>query len=198
MIRIRYWFPIIIWMAISNAVFAQEFNDVNFWLEKTVPSSTEFQALRIERFMPKNDLAQFSLDLDLKYDNKLLELPAFKPYPNTVLFDKSFNWKPTEWITWDNKKYGHMDFVNSYRKGDKNLDVEMSYKLNRKLSLDFSGDYTKYPAISPAGFYQSEIGANLSYNIAKNIKIKTGMHYGYNLLTKRWENMYMAGIIIDF
>jgi hypothetical protein len=185
-------------MAISNAVFAQEFNDVNFWLEKTVPSSTEFQSPKIERFMPKNDLAQFSLDLNLNYDNRLLEFSTFKPHTSTVLFDKSFNWKPIEWIAWDNKRYGYVDFVNSYRKGSKDLDIEMNYKLNRKLSLDFFGTYTKYPTISPAGFYQSEIGTNLSYNIAKNIKIKTGMHYGYNPLTKRWENMYMAGIVIDF
>lgn len=181
---------------VSAAASAQEYNEVGFWLEKIGPSSNEFQSPNIEKFMPDHDLSQFSLDMN--FENKLLELPIFKPYTNTILFDKSFIWKPIEGITLENKRYNYMDVGKSFPNGTKDLDIEMNYKLNRKLSLEFSGYYKKYPVMSPAGFYQSEIQTNLSYNIAKNIKIKTGMQYGYNPLTKRWENMYMAGIIIDF
>lgn len=192
----QYWLHIMICFVISAAASAQEYNEVSFWLEKIDPASHEFQSLNIERFMPDNYLSQFYPDMN--FENKLQELPTLKPYTNTILFDKSFIRRPAERITWENKRYSYMDLGKSYPKGTKNLDIEMNYKLNSKLSLDFTGYYKKYPTISPAGLYQSEIQTNLSYYIAKNIKIKTGMQYGYNPITKRWENMYMAGIAIDF
>lgn len=194
--RMQYWLYVMICLIISTAASAQEYNEVRFWLQKTGPSSNEFQSLNIERFMPANNLPLFSPDMD--FENKLPELPILNPYTNTILLDKSFIWKPAQKITLENKRYSYMNLDKSYIEGTKDLDIEINYKLNSKLALEFSEYHKKYPTISPAGFYQSETQTNLSYNIAKNIKIKTGMQYGYNPITKRWENMYMAGITINF
>ena len=82
------------------------------------------------------------------------------------------------------------------------FDLKMKYKLTDKIFISLYGSHiiNNYNNISmhPLTPFKSEVGANLSYSITKNLKIKAGMQYQYNMMTRGWECMYQAGIAYLF
>lgn len=191
-----YLLQVIIYFVITFAATAQEQKEVHFWIDRNENLSNEFRSLRIERPIPENYIPQLSFNMN--WEKNIHELLIYNPIANTVVIEKPFVWNPNNGFTIKNRRYNYIDIVDYKPQFNKNLDIEMNYKIYRNLSLELSGYYKKSPTISPASFLQSEIQTNLSYYIAKNIKLKAGIIYGYNPVTKRWENMFMTGIAIDF
>lgn len=68
--------------------------------------------------------------------------------------------------------------------------TEMQYKLSSRWALNMYGfqnlDTRRYRGL-PSEIEPTTFGGNISYQINKNWKIKTGLQYQYNAIRRRWE-----------
>lgn len=68
--------------------------------------------------------------------------------------------------------------------------TEIQYKLSSKWTLNMYGsqnlDTRRYRGL-PSEIEPTTFGGNISYQINKNWKIKTGLQYQYNAIRRRWE-----------
>lgn len=82
------------------------------------------------------------------------------------------------------------------------LDLKIEYKLTDKIFISLYGSHiingnnnTSMYSLTP---FKSEICTNLSYSITRNLKLKAGIQYQYNMMTRSWECMYQTGITYLF
>lgn len=206
----RYWLSILLG-SLCISVPAQEYRDAKSWLNDMVNSE----------FVPSGDLIEYHPILD----DLISSISRQEMYKSEFKIESSqfqFSYKPTHITKWDKGYYQPYNmkslwkptkklfiegenFTNSTMFCPKNLigtDLKVEYKLTDKLSLNLHGYYIandyKNPTLTPSTLYKSEFGGNLSYNITKNLKIKTGMQYQYNVLSRHWEYMYLTGIAFSF
>lgn len=79
--------------------------------------------------------------------------------------------------------------------------VEQSYPLNKKLHFSVYGSYTldkKRSVILPATSIPYKVGAGFSYEIGKHAIIKSQTNYQYNIIQKKWEWFFGAGVFFTF
>ena len=91
---------------------------------------------------------------------------------------------------------------------DKNLplikiqqNTNMAIPLNKKLYFSVYGNYTldkKRSVILPATSIPYQIGAGFSYEIGKYVTIKFQTNYQYNIIQRRWEWFFGAGVSFTF
>ena len=91
---------------------------------------------------------------------------------------------------------------------DKNLPLikiqqktNMTIPLNKKLHFSVYGSYTldkKRSVILPVTSIPYKVGAGFSYEIGKHAIIKSQTNYQYNIIQKRWEWFFGAGVSFTF
>ena len=91
---------------------------------------------------------------------------------------------------------------------DKNLPLikiqqktNMTIPLNKKLHFSVYGSYTldkKRSVILPATSIPYKVGAGFSYEIGKHAIIKSQTNYQYNIIQKKWEWFFGAGVFFTF
>lgn len=91
------------------------------------------------------------------------------------------------------------DLENLYISVERNTNI--SIPIGKKLHFNIYGNYTldkKRNVILPATSIPYEVGTGFSYNISKHITIKSQTNYQYNLIQRRWEWFFGAGIAFTF
>lgn len=91
---------------------------------------------------------------------------------------------------------------------DKNLplikiqqNTNITIPLNKKLHFSVYGSYIlekKRSVILPATSIPYKVGAGFSYEIGKYTSIKSQTNYQYNIIQKRWEWFFGAGVSFTF
>lgn len=79
--------------------------------------------------------------------------------------------------------------------------TDTHFGLTNRLKYHVYGGYSidkNRTVILPTTPTQYYIGTGLSYNINKNIQLKTGIEYQYNIIYKRWEWVWNSGIRFNF
>lgn len=164
----KYWTGIL-FSLLHISVFAQEYRDAKSWINDIVNSELK----------PSGDLMEY------EYSYASLVPPVWKPMDKWVIEGGNFRSKTAFYL----KNHIQMDF-------------KAEYKLTDRLSINLSdyhsvNDY-RNQTITPAMLYKYETETNLSYNITRNFKIKTGMQYVYNIAIGQWEYMYLTGFTFTF
>lgn len=150
---------------------------------------------------PKDDKRywdDFRLDIDFKED-----------FPNVVNIEcaTTFHYKLNHN---NNLLNGNLKckslMINS--RIDKNLPLikiqqktNMTIPLNKKLHFSVYGSYTldkKRSVILPATSIPYKVGAGFSYEIGKHAIIKSQTNYQYNIIQKKWEWFFGAGVFFTF
>lgn len=88
---------------------------------------------------------------------------------------------------------------NPYISVERNTNI--SIPIDKKLHFNIYGNYTldkKRSVVLPATSIPYEVGAGLSYNISKHLTIKSQTNYQYNLIHRKWEWFFGAGITFTF
>lgn len=185
--------------ALPISLVAQEHKNINYWLDNMVLPSAETPAMQLKSYGLNDRLLTPS---PIHIEKQLVDFPKLKPLSYTNFLQQYDIWKPTKNILLENNRFKSNYPLTFSAKDIKNVDLRINYQLTNRLSVELSGYYIadryKNPTILGGQLYQSEIAANLSYSITKNLKIKTGMQYVYNLATRRWEYIYMTGIAFNF
>ena len=196
----KYWMGILLF-GLHISVSAQEYRDVKSWLDDMDINSALEQPNNMREFNTHDILQPIMPSLTLrKTDNSIFKTNAldFKLSNN---FINRNHWKPTNKLLIEGSRLNYKNIMFS-PKNLTGIDLKTEYKLTNKLSFNLYGYYIandyKNPTLIYSALYRSEIGASLSYNITKNVKIKTGMQYQYNVLTRRWGYMYLTGIAFSF
>lgn len=202
----------ILFFGLHISVFAQEYRDAKSWLNEMVNSELElsgglrnyesiYESLTPFISLQKTHKPEFRIEPFQFNTSAKLIYTTNKWDNNYYQFNnmKSF-WKPTRKLLMEGG-----NFTNSTVFCPKNLigtNLKIEYKLTKKLSLDIHGYYIandyKNPTLTPSTLHRSELRGNLSYNITKNLKIKTGMQYQFNVLSQQWEYVYLTGISFSF
>lgn len=205
----KYLLSVSILLTIRISAIAQEHKDARDWLSEIEEPPIERITPTLRDYNHLKDLSSPSIYAPKPYEPGF-DLKPLKPLklsiPSLYLYNdlKSIKYSvlnPASNLTikgnvWNNNSFGvgSMNFMSRY--------INIEYKYTPKLSLNLHGNYisTKYQSavLVPVTPFQYEIGANLSYNINKNLKLKSGMQYMYNAVTGRWEYVFMTGIALDF
>lgn len=88
---------------------------------------------------------------------------------------------------------------NPYVSIERNTNISIS--LTKKLNFNIYGNYSldkKRSVILPATSTPYKVGAGFSYNIGKHTVIKSQTNYQYNIIQKRWEWFFGAGVSFAF
>lgn len=78
-----------------------------------------------------------------------------------------------------------------------NLDIP----LIRRLRFYVGGNYgvsQKHSPILPVFIFPYQLDAGFSYHIKKNLQLKSGCTYRYNVITKRWEWCFTMGVSLFY
>jgi hypothetical protein len=79
--------------------------------------------------------------------------------------------------------------------------TNLSIPMGEKLYFNIYGNYTldkNRSVVLPTTSIPYEVGTGFSYNISKHITIKSQTNYQYNLIQKKWEWFFGAGITFIF
>lgn len=149
----------------------------------------------------RNKLNDFILDIKPK--NELKKHSHFNKsnqYIQYHLSSDSFYSRKIEYLNFkaigiSSKVYTENPFVSISR------NTNISIPLKKKLHFNIYGNYTldkKHSAILPVTSIPYEIGVGFSYKIGKRTVIKSQTNYQYNLIKKKWEWFFGAGIVFNF
>ncbi len=93
----------------------------------------------------------------------------------------------------------NIDLKCSYISVERNTNI--SIPIGKKLHFNIHGNYTldkKRSVVLPVTSIPYEVGAGFSYNISKYLTIKSQTNYQYNLIQRKWEWFFGAGITFTF
>lgn len=186
---------------------AQVERDARSWLsDMDMPQIDKEPSINLRNYEYSNGILQPSIP-SLSFQDKLEPLFNFeqlqlkKPYRLFKSVEQTI-WKPNNKLSIEGE---NIRFQNTSAFTPKNLtgiNTKASYKITNRLSANIYGYYIandyKSPTIIQSTLFRSEIGTDLSYNITKNLKIRAGMQYQYNAITRRWEYMFCTGIALLF
>lgn len=141
--------------------------------------------------------------LGVKPENNLMEYPHFSKsnlYIQCHLLSDSSYCKKNEYMRFNgirisSKVYTDNPFISIKR------NTNISIPLGKKLNFNIYGDYTfqqKRSVILPVTSIPYEFGIGFSYRIGKHTVIKSQTNYQYNLIWKKWEWFFGAGITFNF
>lgn len=186
---------------------AQVERDARSWLsDMDMPQIDKEPSMNLRNYEYSNRILQPSIPslslqdkLEPLFNSEQLQLKKtyklFKSVEQTI-------WKPSNKLSIGGE---NIRFQNTSVFTPKNLtgiNTKASYNITNRLSANIYGYYIandyKSPTIMQSTLFSSEIGTDLSYNITKNLKIRAGMQYQYNTITRRWEYMFCTGIALLF
>lgn len=149
----------------------------------------------------RNRLNDFILGIKPKNElKKYLHFNKSNQYIQYHLSSDRFYGKKIEYMNFkeigiSSKVYTENPFVSISR------NTNISIPLSNKLHFNIYGNYTldkKHSVILPVTSIPYEVGAGFSYKIGKHTVIKSQTHYQYNLIQKKWEWFFGAGIVFNF
>lgn len=141
--------------------------------------------------------------LGIKPQNELKEYLHFNKsnqYIQYHLSSDSFYGRKIEYMNF--KEIGISSKVNTenpFVSISRNTNI--SIPLSNKLHFNIYGNYTldkKHSVILPVTSIPYEVGAGFSYKMGKHTVIKSQTNYQYNLIQKKWEWFFGAGIVFNF
>ena len=141
--------------------------------------------------------------LGVKPENDLMKYPHFNKsnlYIQYHLLSDSFYCKKIEYMRFNgirisSRVYTDTPFISIKR------NTNISIPLGKKLNFNIYGDYTfdkRRSVILPVTSIPYEFGAGFSYRIGKYTIIKSQSNYQYNLIWKKWEWFFGAGVSFTF
>lgn len=186
---------------------AQVERDARSWLsDMDMPQIEKEPSMNLRNYEYSNRILQPSIP-SLSFQDKFeplfnsKQLQLKKPYKLFKSMEQAI-WKPNNKLSIEGE---NIRFQNTSAFTPRNLtgiNTKASYNITNRLSANIYGYYIandyKNLTIMQSTLFRSEIGTDLSYNITKNLKIKTGMQYQYNTITRRWEYMFRTGIALLF
>lgn len=186
---------------------AQVERDARSWLsDMDMPQINRETSMNFRNYEYSNRILQPSIP-SLSFQDKFeplfnsKQLQLKKPYKLFKSVEQTI-WKPNNKLSIGGE---NIRFQNTSVFTPKNLtgiNTKASYNITNRLSVNIYGYYIvndyMNPTIMQSTLFRSEIGTDLSYNITKNLKIRAGMQYQYNTITRRWEYMFCTGIALLF
>ena len=150
---------------------------------------------------PKNDNRfrdDFRLDIDLKEDfPNAANIGCATTFHGKLNHNNNLlNGNPkSKSLMINNRTDKNLPFINVQQ------NTNMTIPLNKKLHFSVYGSYTldkTRSVILPATSIPYKVGAGFSYEIGKNTRIKSQTDYQYNIIQKRWEWFFGAGVSFTF
>ena len=77
-------------------------------------------------------------------------------------------------------------------------DVEARYRLTNKFSLYMSTNYLSDRYRTPRSLYTRGTSAGVAYQLSDRFLLKAGASYQYNTVLRKWEWIYMTGLVFCF
>ncbi|WP_303012618.1 hypothetical protein [uncultured Bacteroides sp.] len=148
-----------------------------------------------------NKLDDFILDIKIKSDLcKYNQLGKPCIYVQSDLLSDSTYSKKIEYINIKGFRISSKTYIdNPYVSIERNTNI--SIPLTKKLNFNIYGNYAldkKRSVILPATSISYKVGAGFSYEIGKYAIIKSQTNYQYNIIQKRWEWFFGAGVSFTF
>lgn len=141
--------------------------------------------------------------LDIKIKSNFLncsQLDKSCIYIQSDLLSDSTYSKKIEYINIKGFRISNKTYIdNPYVSIERNTNI--SIPLTKKINFNIYGNYSldkKRSVILPATFIPYKVGAGFSYEIGKYAIIKTQTNYQYNIIQKRWEWFFGAGVSFTF
>lgn len=140
--------------------------------------------------------------LEVKPKNGLMEYPKLNEQNLHILYNllQDSLYHKNEWVKIKAVRiYSNTYMENPYIIVERNTNI--SVPIGRKLHFNIYGNYTldkKRSVVLPATSIPYEVGIGFSYNISKHITIKSQTNYQYNIIQKKWEWFFGAGISFCF
>lgn len=148
-----------------------------------------------------NKLDDFILDIKIKSDlfkYNQLGKPCMR-IQSDLLSDSTYS-KKIEYINIKGFRISSRTYIdNPYVSIERNTNI--SIPLTKKLNFNIYGNYAldkKRSVILPATSISYKVGAGFSYEIGKYTIIKSQTNYQYNIIQKRWEWFFGAGVSFTF
>lgn len=191
---------------LSIAMQAQVERDARSWLSDMDSQIDIDPSINLRKDEYSNGILQASI-LSLSFQKKLEPLYNSEQFQfqKSLKLSKTMEqtiWKPNNKLSIGGE---NIRFKNTSVFTPNNLtgiNTRASYNITNRLSANIYGYYIvndyMNPTIMQSTLFRSEIGTDLSYNITKNLKIRAGMQYQYNTITRRWEYMFCTGIALLF
>lgn len=148
-----------------------------------------------------NKLDDFILDIKIKSDLfKYSQLGEPCMYIQSDLLSDSTYSKKIEYINIKGFRISSKTYIdNPYVSIERNTNI--SIPLTKKLNFNIYENYSldkKRSVILPATSIPYKVGAGFSYNIGEHTVIKSQTNYQYNIIQKRWEWFFGAGVSFSF
>lgn len=148
-----------------------------------------------------NKLDDFILDIKIKSDLfKYNQLGKPCIYIQSDLLSDSTYSKKIEYINIKGFRISSETYIdNPYVSIERNTNI--SIPLTKKLNFNVYGNYAldkKRSVILPATSIPYKVGTGFSYKIGKYTIIKSQTNYQYNIIQKRWEWFFGAGVSFTF
>lgn len=189
------------------AMQAQVERDARSWLsDMDMPQIDKEPSMNLRNYEYFNGILQPSIS-PLSFQDKLKplfnseQLQLKKPYKLFKSVEQTI-WKPNNKLSIEVENIRFQNISVFTPKNLTGINTKASYNITNRLSANIYGYYIandyKSLTIMQSTLFRTEIGTDLSYNITKNLKIKTGMQYQYNTITRRWEYMFRTGIALLF
>lgn len=154
-------------------------------------------------FAKENNNKLGSLILDINFKSKLIKYSQwsnsnlhiqYQLLPNST-YSKKIEYMKIKDFRISSKTYMDNPFVSIER------NTNMSILLTKKLIFSIYGNYSllkKRSVILPATSTPYEVGTEFSYNISKHTVLKSRTNYQYNIIQKKWEWYFGAGVFFTF
>ncbi len=88
--------------------------------------------------------------------------------------------------------------VETYSSTAVRSDVEARYRLTNKFSLYMSTNYLSDRYRTPRSLYTRGTSAGVAYQLSDRFLLKAGASYQYNTVLRKWEWIYMTGLVFCF
>ena len=154
-------------------------------------------------YLRKNNHKLNDFILDIKVKNNLLnynQLGKSCMYIQSDLLSDSTYSKKIEYINIKGFRISSKTYIdNPYVSIERNTNI--SIPLTKKLNFNIYGNYSldkNRSMILPATSIPYKIGAGFSYEIGKYAIIKSQTNYQYNIIQKKWEWFFGAGVSFTF
>ena len=108
-------------------------------------------------------------------------------------------WKPSRRLTVRGDYFSSVSLpVETYSAYSVRSEAGADYKLTKKLSLYLSTNYISDRYHTPRSLYTMGTGGGVTYQFNNKFQLKTGVYYQYNTVLRKWEWMYLTGLIFCF
>ena len=108
-------------------------------------------------------------------------------------------WRPSRRLTVRGDYFSSGSLpVETYSAYSIQSEAEANYKLTKQLSLYLSTNYISDRYRTPRSLYTMGAGGGVTYQFTNKFQLKTGVYYQYNTIFRKWEWMYLTGVVFCF